>query len=84
MKILCKENHWKVIDGKLILDTPTDDQTEVTMRMVAALEARVRLDIYNEICNMKLMDNRKAIVKAGIDNVALSVQALIADKVLGN
>ena len=84
MKILCKENHWKVIDGKLILDTPTHDQTEVTMRMVAALEARVRLDIYNEICNMKLMDNRKAIVKAGIDNVALSVQALIADKVLGN
>lgn len=84
MKLLCKDNHWKIIKGKLILDTPTEDQSEVAMRMVAALEARVRLEIYNEICDMKLMDNRKAIVKAGIDNVALSVQALIADKVLGN
>lgn len=84
MKLLCKENHWKVYEGKLILDTPTKAQEEISMRMVAAIEARVRLKIYDEICALRFTDNRKTIVKAGIDNALLTVQALCADVALGD
>jgi len=80
MKLLCKGNHWSIENNKLQLE----GDLKIVAKMEASLEARLRLQIYDEICNMKLLENRNAIVKAGIDNVALSVQALIADKVLGN
>jgi len=80
MKLFCKGNHWSINENKLHLE----GDLQRVAKMEAVLEARLRLQIYNEICDMKLLDNRNAIVKAGIDNVALSVQALIADKVLGN
>lgn len=80
-KLLCNGQHWKIKDKQLVLDTP--EGQEAVQRVMAVLEAKIRLEIYNEIVDMKLLDNRKAIVKAGVDNVALTVQALIADKVLG-
>jgi hypothetical protein len=80
-KIFCNGQHWKIKDKQLVLDTP--EGQESVQRMMAVLEAKIRLEIYNEIVDMKLLDNRKAIVKAGVDNVALTVQALIAEKVLG-
>lgn len=83
MKLFCKENHWNVKDGKLLLDTPTGKQDETAMRMVAVIEAKVRLQIYDEICAMKFSDNRKALMKVGLDNVALTVQAMCADVALG-
>jgi hypothetical protein len=82
MKLFCKGNHWKLIKGDLILDTPTGKDKETAMRLSAAIEARVRLQIYDEICDLKLLENRKAITKAGIENVALSVQAFCADVAL--
>ena len=80
-KIFCNGQHWKIKDKQLVLDTP--EGQEAVQRVMAVLEAKIRLEIYEQICDMKLLDDRKAIVKAGVDNVALTVQALIADKVLG-
>jgi hypothetical protein len=82
MKLFCKGNHWKLVKGELILDTPTGKDTETALRLSAVIEARVRLQIYNEICDLKLLENRRAITKAGIENVALSVQAFCADVAL--
>ena len=80
-KILCKGQHWEIKNKQLVLDTP--EGQEAVQRVMAVLEAKIRLEIYEQICDMKLLDDRKAIIKAGVDNVALTVQALIADKVLG-
>jgi hypothetical protein len=82
MKLFCKGNHWKLVKGELILDTPTGKDTETALRLSAVIEARVRLQIYNEICDLKLLENRRAITKAGIENVALTVQAFCADVAL--
>jgi len=85
MKLFCKENHWKMVDKQLVLtDTNGERLQETAARIEAVIEARVRLDIYNAICELKLLENRKAIAKAGIDNVALTVQAMCADLALGN
>lgn len=83
MKIFCNDKHWDVKEGKLILIPKDDTQAKLILKMQAVIEARVRMDIYNAICDMKLTENRNAIVKAGIDNVALTVQAMCADKALG-
>lgn len=83
MKIFCKENHWQLDKNHhLILQTPSGKDQENALRLEAAIEARVRMKIYEEICDLKLTENRRAIVKAGVDNVALSVQALCADVAL--
>ena len=72
MKFVCKENHWSVKNGQLILDTP--EGQELAKQVVKALEAQIRLDIYEQICALPLVTDRKRIVKLGIENVALMVQ----------
>ena len=72
MKLVCKENHWSVKNGQLILDTP--EGQELAKQVVKALEAQIRLDIYEQICALPLVTDRKRIVKLGIENVALMVQ----------
>lgn len=86
MKILCKENHWTVKDGQLLLDTPTGKDVERSRRVVEVLKAQVRLEIYEAICDLKLSGNRKDLMKqsgGNLDNLALAVQALCADVALG-
>ena len=83
MKMFCKENHWFIKDGRLILLAGRKKQEDQIIRMEAALEAKIRLQIYDDICNYKFTDNRKAITKAGIENVALTVQSMCADMALG-
>ena len=51
--------------------------------MTARLEAEIRLDIYEQICALDFVSNRKLVVKAGIENVALQVQDICAQIVLG-
>jgi hypothetical protein len=85
MKILCRENHWSVKDGRLILDTPTGRDDEKARRVVQVLRAEVRLEIYEAICDLKLDGNRKTIMKqsgGNLDNLMLAVQALCADVAL--
>ena len=81
MKIICKEQHWSVKDGQLILDTP--EGQELAKKVIKTLEAQIRLDIYEKICAMPLTTNRKQLVKLGIDNVALMVQDACAQIALG-
>jgi hypothetical protein len=86
MKILCKEKHWSVKDGQLLLDTPTGRDMERARRVVEVLKAQVRLEIYEAICDLKLAGNRKDLMKqsgGNLDNMALAIQALCADVALG-
>jgi len=82
MKFVCKENHWSVKNGQLILDTP--EGQELAKQVVKALEAQIRLGIYEQICALPLVTDRKRIVKLGIENVALMVQDACAQIALGD
>ena len=81
MKIICKGNHWKVENGQLLLDTP--DGQETVRDMVHILEAQIRGRIYDEICALEFTQDRKQIVKYGIENSLLSVQDACAQVALG-
>jgi len=81
MKVICKENHWKINGTKLVLDTPKGQ--EAVEQMVKAIQARVRLEIYEEICALDLTTRRKQIVKNGLENSLLQVQDLCAQIALG-
>jgi hypothetical protein len=86
MKVFCKEdNHWAIIDGRLILKTAEGQDMETPKKMIKVLEAQIRLKIYEDICDLKLTDNRKMIMKyskGSLDNLVLAVQALCADVAL--
>lgn len=81
MKLGCKQNHWKVKDGQLILDTPQGQET--VKNMVRVLEAQIRGRIYDEICAIDLTSNRTQIMKNGLENSLLTVQDLCAQIALG-
>jgi hypothetical protein len=85
MKILCKhKQHWEINNGKLILGADTDEYlANQLMLMTARLEAEIRLDIYEKICAIDFTNDRKMIVKSGIENVALQVQDICAQIALG-
>lgn len=85
MKLFCKTSqHWEINNGKLILGAKTDEfLAEQLAKMTARLEAEIRLDIYEQICALNLTDDRKSIVKKGIENVALQVQDICARIALG-
>ena len=85
MKLLCKhQQHWQVINGQLILNADSNKVlADELARMTARLEAEIRLDIYDQICNLDFVKNKKLIVKHGIENVALQVQDICAQIALG-
>jgi hypothetical protein len=80
-KILCKGQHWEIKDGQLILDTP--EGNEIAKQVIKTLEAQLRLKIYDQICALPLTQDRKKMVKLGIENVALMVQDACAQIALG-
>ena len=81
MKVICKENHWRVKYGQLILGTP--EGNALAKQVIKTLEAQIRLDIYEKICALPLTTDRKKLVKLGLDNVALMVQDACAQIALG-
>jgi len=81
VKVICKNQHWSVKDNQLVLDTP--EGQEILKKVVKTLEAQIRLEIYEQICALPLIQDRKRLVKMGIDNVALQVQDLCAQIALG-
>ena len=85
MKLLCKTSqHWEINNGKLILGAKTDEYlAEQLAKMTARLEAEIRIDIYDQICALDLVNDRKTIVKLGIENVAMLVQDACAQIALG-
>jgi|GEM_PF-1481234 len=85
MKLFCKaKQHWEITDGKLILGAESDEYLAVQLaKMTARLEAEIRLDIYEQICALDLVKDRKRLVKLGIENVALLVQDACAQIAIG-
>ena len=81
MKLGCKENHWKIKNNQLVLDTP--EGQEAVKGMIKTLEREIRLSIYNDICSIDLTTNRKQIMKHGLENALLTTQDLLAKVALG-
>jgi hypothetical protein len=81
VKFVCKENHWQIKDGQLLLDTPAG--YEAVQKTIKVLEREIRTRIYNEICALPLTDNRTQIMKHGLENSLLTVQDLCAKIALG-
>lgn len=81
VKILCNKKHVEFKDGKFDMDDP--ETKDLFQEIINKLEYLVRIQIHNEICDLKLTENRKQIVANGIDNVALTVQDLCARIALG-
>lgn len=81
-KLFCKGNHWYIKNNQVLLETPDSKDIEKARQMIKVIEANVRLKIYEQICAIDLTQNRKEIVKNGIENVALTVQDLIANMVI--
>jgi hypothetical protein len=85
MKIICTtKQHWEIQDGKLILGAKDDEfLAQQLTKMTVRIEAEIRLDIYEKICAIDFVNDRKTIVKSGIENVALQVQDICARIALG-
>ena len=82
----CKKPHWTVIQGKLILETASEEHQELAKQVITVLEAQIRNQIAQEIMLFNPITNRKEIVKrmGSLDNALIGVQAICADIALGN
>lgn len=81
MKIICNNNHWSIKNNQLILDTP--ESHDLVKAMVKNLETQIRQRIYEDICSVNLTDNRKQIMKNGLENSLLTVQDILAKVAIG-
>jgi hypothetical protein len=81
MKVICNENHWSIKNNQLLLDTPAGQ--DAVKAMVKNLEGQIRQRIYDEICAVDLTDNRKQIMKNGLENSLLTVQDICAKIAIG-
>lgn len=82
----CKQPHWHVKNGQLLLDTPKGKDTELAKQVITVLEAQIRNRVAEEIMAWKPLNNRREIMKksGSVDNALLGVQAICADIALGN
>jgi len=81
MKLICDQQHWRIKDKQLLLDTP--EGQDAVKAMVKILEGQIRQRIYDEICAIDLTTDRKRVMKNGIENALLTVQDLCAKVALG-
>jgi ABC-type transporter Mla MlaB component len=81
MKLICSGQHWTIKNKQLHLDTPEGQDT--VKAMVKTLEAQIRQRIYDDICTIDLTDNRKQIMKHGLENSLLMVQDICAKVAIG-
>jgi len=81
MKLICNQQHWRIKDKQLHLDTP--EGQDAVKAMVKILESQIRQRIYDEICAIDLTTDRKRVMKNGIENALLTVQDLCAKVALG-
>ena len=80
-KLICKQTHIVFKDGKIDVDSKINKDS--FREIIKELERMLRVQIHNEIAALKLTENRKQIVKNGIDNTALTVQDICAQVALG-
>jgi len=81
MKLICNQQHWRIKDKQLLLDTP--EGQDAVKAMVKILEGQIRQRIYDEICAIDLTTDRRRVMKNGIENALLTVQDLCAKVALG-
>ena len=81
----CKENHWFIENGQLMLSTPTESQQELAKQVIKVLEKQIRLRIAEDITNWKPLENRAQIIKVAgsLDAALVGVQAICADIAMG-
>ena len=81
----CKENHWFVQEGQLMLSTPTEEQQDLAKQIIKVLEKQIRLRIAEDITNWKPLENRAQIIKVAgsLDAALVGVQAICADIAMG-
>lgn len=77
----CERFHWFLLDGKLMLETPTEEGQQLAKQVIDVLRKQIRNDIYEQIIAWKPLENRQQIMKVSgsIDNALLGVQAICAD-----
>jgi hypothetical protein len=81
-KLVCKQTHILLKDGKIDIDNK--ETRESFHEIIRVIERQLRVQIHDEIAALKLTENRKQIVKNGIDNTALTVQDICAKVALGS
>jgi hypothetical protein len=81
----CKDNHWFVQEGQLMLSTPTEAQSEIAKQVIKVLEKQIRLRIAEDITNWKPLENRAQIIKVAgsLDAALVGVQAICAEIAMG-
>ena len=81
----CKDNHWFIEGGQLMLSTPTEAQQELAKQVIKVLEKQIRLRIAEDITNWKPLENRAQIMKVAgsLDAALVGVQAICADIAMG-
>lgn len=84
MRLFCRNDHYKIVGGQIFLTSKSKRQRALAHKMIDTLEKQIRQQVFVDICEMKLLDNRKAIVKHGIDNAVLMTQDLCARRALKN
>ena len=81
--LFCKANHWKVSEsGQLLLDTPLGEQKNEVRRLVSVLEQAVRIQCHAEVMAHNFTENRKQLIRNGIEKVPAYVQQVCADSLL--
>lgn len=82
----CKQAHWQVKNGQLLLDTPKGKDADLAKQVVKVLEAQIRNQIAGDILAWQPLKNRTQIIKmaGSVDNALLGVQTICADIALGN
>ena len=84
MRLFCRNDHYKIVGGQIFLTSKSKRQKALAHKMIDTLDRQIRQQVFADICAMKLLENRKAIVKLGIDNAVLTTQDLCARAALRN
>lgn len=87
-KLFCRGNHWYIIpseqgDKRVLLATPRGYDIKATKRLIEVLDKQIREQVFADICAAPLLEDRKKIVKMGIDNAVLMAQDICARLALG-
>ena len=77
MKVLCRENHWTVIDGQLVLGKPTKKHRELENRLLAVLTVRILRKAIKTLEEVDLIKSREQIVSRGIEKTPAYVRELM-------
>ena len=81
MKLICSGQHWSIKNNQLHLDTP--EGQDIVKQMIKALDAQIRDMVHEEICALDFTQNRKQIMKNGLENSLLTVQDICAKVAIG-